>query len=70
MLNPSDLNREVTATLRRLNNIMRVFKTDGGQLTDAGDEFTRTGIRRGLSQAELARMLEISAATASNHANS
>jgi DNA-binding NarL/FixJ family response regulator len=73
MLNPTmALNhyQEDLATLQRFNDVMSVLKTPGGRLTSAGIEFIQTALRFGLSQADIARRLEVSAATVSHHANS
>jgi hypothetical protein len=61
--------REEIETIEKINDMMSVLKTEGGHLTRAGIQFIHTGINRGLSQAQIARILEVSSATVSNHAN-
>ena len=58
---------ETLALASQLNQVRRLFKTEGGHLTNAGRAVVAEGLKTGMITAELADLLEVNPAVVRYH---
>ena len=70
MFNEDTFRRHAEETLAlssKLKQVRRLFKTEGGHLTNAGRAVVSEGLKTGMSTAELAELLEVNPAVIRYH---
>ncbi|WP_127753380.1 hypothetical protein [Devosia sp. 1566] len=71
MFNETTFRRHAEETLAlsaRLKQVRRLFKTEGGHLTNAGRAIVAEGLKQGMTTADLAELLEVNPAVVRYHA--
>lgn len=71
MFNETTFRRHAEETLglaARLKQVRRLFKTEGGHLTNAGRAIVAEGLKQGMTTTDLAELLEVNPAVVRYHA--
>ena len=59
--------REMNKVITKLNRLQKLYKTDGGHLTDAAKAIIQEGLNNGMTKREIADLLEVNPSAISYH---